>query len=381
MKFDISVHGLVYELTYAPLVVQIAAFVIIVSVIITFFSYVFILVRRYRGYMHDRLKARLEPMIDDVVINQIILSEYASRQDDSPIQQLDLHELRRPVFRRDKSRQILIDHLMHYMQNMRGINGEMLKQIYLDLFLNQESLSKLKSGKPEINVRGLQEITTMEVVIPDVNILPMTNSKDPVLRQAARNAYLKLSKNDAFKFFDVVTEPILEWDKIELFRIITSTKDIVIPNFAKWITYSSNKTVIDLCIKLAVYYNQVSASDSLIKLLDSHDAYLRVQAINAIGKLKLHEAEDKLRHLYNSQPISCQTEILKALGQMETGNSLEFLKDQFLHANDFDIRKNAARSLVSSRGISKETIKELVNISSVENQKILNHCMNPLILY
>lgn len=381
MNFELSFSHLDAVFVAAPLVVQIALAVTVFSIAMTLLTYLSIFLQRFKGYMLDRRKARLEPIIDDVIINQIILKEYSVKNEGHKNLHIDTRELQQSCFKGSRNKQVLINHLLHYRKNLRGVNGEMLKRIYLELYLDKESMRKLHSGKWHEKVRGLQEITTMEIIIPDVNILPLTNSKNREVRAAARSAYLKLSKNEAFKFFDVVTEPMLEWDQIELFRIITSSEDITIPNFAYWIAYSNNKTVVDFCMKLAVHYNQVSAADSIMKILDNRDILLRSHAINALGKLKIEEAEPRLMQMYNSQPIVCQNEILKALGLIETGKSYEFLKFQFLHANDFDIRKNAARSLVKSRNISNQMVEELKVLASPENLKILKHCMNPLIHY
>jgi len=376
-----SLSQLLYEFELAPFVVQVAVGFIIFSVTITSFAYLLILIRRFRGYIYDKRQEMLEPIIDDTIINQLLFNEYTEDTADVSAIPLDITVLKQAPFRGRANRQILIRYLMQYRKNMRGINGLLLKRIFLELDLDKDSMRKLRSSSWISKVCGLQELTTMDVSIPDVNILPLTNSKNRELRAAARSAYLKLSKNEAFKFFDVVTEPMLDWDQIELFRIITSSEELVIPNFANWISYSPNKTVVEFCIKLAVHYNQVSAADAIVKLLDSHDHELRAHAIHAIGSLKLDEIEHKLLSMYPSQPLQCQIEILKALGKIESGKSYDFLTTEFLYANNFDIRKAAARSLVKSRGITEDTIAKFKEIVTPENMLILNHCMNPLIQF
>jgi len=370
---------LLNEFRLAPIIIQLASIAIVVSLIITLFSYILILKQRFNGYTEEKRRIKLEPIIDEAVISKIITNEMLIKANQINNIPLDIQSLRGKPFLKKRNRQILINHLMHYRKSVGGINGEMLKEIYLELGLDKDSMQKLRSPRWNAKVLGLQEMTTMELNIPDVNILPLTNHKNRNLRSAARSAYLKLSKNEAFKFFDLVTEPMLKWDQIELFRIITSLEGLTIPNFANWIAYSTNKTMVDFCIKLAVHYNQVNAGDAIIELLDSKDHALRASAINAIGKLRLEEAEDKMIRIYNSQPVSCQTEILKAIGRIESGKSYSFLKAEFMQANDFNIRKNAARSLVNSRGLPKGLIDELKETASPENLRILKHCMNPLI--
>lgn len=369
---------LMYEFRSMPLVVEIAVTVIVFSVFVTAFTYISILIQRLKGYLTEKRRARLEPVIDEFVLDELS-DTTQSKGIRRASAEAGLQILRQPLFKGRRNRQILLNRLIYFRKNVRGENANQLKRIYLGLDLDRESIRKLKSYRWNTKIKGLQEITTMEVSIPDVNILPLTNSKNRELRSIARIAYLKLSKNEAFKFFDVVTEPMLEWDQIELFRIITTSDDIPIPSFANWIAHSRNKTVVSFCIKLAVHYNQINASEAIIKLLDNRDLELRVGAINAIGQLKLVSAELRLMTMYSSQPVISQIEILKALGRIESGNSFTFLKHEFLNASEFDLRKNAARSLVKSKNISQDIINDLRKIASVENCKILSHCLHPLI--
>jgi len=71
---------------------------------------------------------------------------------------------------------------------------------------------------------------------------------------------------------------------------------------------------------------------------------------------------------------------LKAIGRFETGRSFQFLKQEFLYSTDFDIRKNAAHSLVKNAE-NPALVTELMEVSSAENQLILKHSLNPLIKY
>lgn len=374
-------RAFIYDFLYFPLVIQIAVIFIFVALFSTSLAYFSILYRRYEGHRRDVKLSRINPRIDNLVTEHIILNEGILA--DLPIDQIEINldEFKKPIFKKRWVRQALIDRLMEYRKNFVGSIGELLRILYIELELDKDSFRKMKSPRWEKKVQALVEFTSMDVTIADVNILPLTNSKVRELRAEARHAYIKLSKNEPFKFFDVATEPLLMWDQIELFKIITSTKDIAIPNFARWVTYSSNKSVISFCLKLIVHYNQQAAVPAVIKLLDTKDHYLRADAINCLGKMKIEEVEGKLVGIYNNQPLICQIEILKAIGRIESGKYIDFLRQEFLHATDFDIRKNAARSLIKNEWMAKDVIQELLVTSSPENLLILKHCMNPLIKY
>ena len=372
---------ILYEFKYAPLSIQIAFIFIAVAVTCTVLAYMSILRGRYKAYRCEKKLKALHPVIDNLLMDNILLNEELAS--DVPVEQVQLNVegFRLPVFENRWAREALIDRLIHYRNNVGGAMGEQLRNLYIQLDLDKDSLKKMKSHKWDKKVQALAELTNMNMSIADVTILPLTNSNNRELRAAARHAYIKLSKNEPFKFFDVVTEPLLLWDQVELFKIISTTERIAIPNFAQWITYSTNKTIVSFCLKLVVHYTQLSAVHAVIKLLDTKDHYLRADAINCLGKLKIEDVQDKLIHMYNSQPLNCRLEILKALGRISSGKHVDFLRQEFLHSTDFEVRKHAAKSLIKNAWAAKGLIQELIDTATSENKLILKHCMNPLIKF
>jgi hypothetical protein len=370
-----------YDFRGASLNIQIAIIFIFIAISFTAIAYLSILTGRYRAYRHEKKLASLLPVIDNLLMEHILLNDELAS--DVPADQVALPTdvFRLPVFAKRWARQVLIDRLIEYHNNVRGAMGEQLRNLYIQLELDKDSLRKLKSRKWDKKVQALAELSNMNMSIADVTILPLTNSRNRELRAAARNAYIKLSKNEPFKFFEVVTEPLLMWDQVELFKIISTTEHIAIPNFAQWITYSSNKSIVSFCLKLVVHYNQISAMHAVMKLLDTKDHYLRGDAINCLGKLKAEDAEEKLLHMYNSQPLNCRLEILKAIGRINSGRHVEFLRQEFLHSSDFDVRKHAAKSLIKNEWAAKGLIQELIDTATAENKLILKHSMNPLIKF
>lgn len=370
-----------YDFNYAPLSIKIATIFIVVAVTFTILAYLSILIGRYKAYSHEKKLAQLHPVIDNLLMEHILLNDELASDVPANQVQLNVDVFRLPVFEKKWARQALIDRLIHYRNNVRGAMGEQLRNLYMAMDLDKDSLKKMKSRKWDRKVQALAELTNMNMSIADVTILPLTNSSNRELRAAARHAYIKLSKNEPFKFFDVVTEPLLLWDQVELFKIISTTEHIAIPNFAQWITYSTNKSIVSFCLKLVVHYNQLSAVPAVVKLLDTKDHYLRADAINCLGKLKMESVEEKLVHMYNSQPLNCRLEILKALGRISSGKYVDFLRQEFLHATDFEVRKHAAKSIINNKWAAKGLIQELIDTATTENKLILKHSMNPLIKF
>jgi len=365
-----------------PLFIEIALAFIFLAIVATLVAYSVILTKRYKGYKYQRQLDYLSPIIEDMITEQVLLNENLGK--DMPVDEIEFDPaaLNNKSYKKPGVRQILIDTLIRYRKNFRGEVGELLRKLYIDMNLQEDSFGKIKQFQWETKIKGLVELTQMDISIPDVTLLPLTNSSNATLRAQARNAYIQLSKNEPFKFFDIATEPLLPWDQLEMFRIITTSKEIAIPNFSRWVSYSTNKSVVSFCLKLIAHYDQQSAIPAVMNLLDTKDHYFRANAINCLGKLSAEVAEEKFVQIYNTQPINCQNEILKALGRIASGRHLEFLKQEFLYSSNFDIQMNAARSIIRhNTQHSRLMIEELMETSQEEHQLIIKHCQNPLIRF
>lgn len=371
----VSYYGRIADV---PTVIQIALIFVILAIGVTLSAYLLILLGRYRGSIQARREKKLHPRIDGLIWEHILTNENLQSSKGAP-SEVFAEAFQIPELRPRWARQMLTDRIIDYRKNIRGTVGEALRTLYLELELEKDSQKKLRSGKWSKRVQALNEFVSMDVPVADVALLPLTNSRNMELRAAARHAYIKLSRNEPFKFFDVVSDTLSAWDQIELFRIITTTEKMVIPNFARWITYSTNKSVVSFCLKLVVHFNQVAAIPAIVELLRTKDHYLRADAIAALGRLEVSGVEHDLVQMYNNQPLHCQLQILKALGQLKAEKHVEFVMTEFLHANDFEIRKQAARAILQIYPADSSAIEELMTISTAENRLILKHCMNPLI--
>lgn len=367
------------EFNYLDLFIQVALTFIFVAIFATLISYGVILYRRWQGYVNEKRMAFIRPVIEEMITEQVLINE---KLEQVPVDEIEFEPsaLNNAIYKKPWVRQVVIDILIQYRKNFRGEVGELLRKLYIDMNLTKDSYDKMKSVRWERKIKAVFELTQMDIQISDVTILPLTNSTNSSLRAAARNAYIQLSKNEPFKFFDIATEPILPWDQLELFKIITTTKDIAIPNFSRWVSYSTNKSVVSFCLKLIAHYDQQSAIPAVMDLLANKDHYFRADAINCLGKLSAEVAEEKMVRIYATQPLNCQIEILKALGRIASGKYLDFLKTEFAYSSNFDLRMNAARSIIShNTPISRALIDELKETSHEENRIIISHCLNPLI--
>ncbi len=378
MRVFYFIKDLILNFRGLPLVIQLSLIVILTAIAFTVIALFVMLFYRYRRYRREKKLAKLIPIIDDLIFAYISF-ENSDKPDPRFAAKSDIvAKLRRYV---RGHRQLAVNRLIEYKKDLRGNMSYELNELFMELNLDRFCLRKFRSLRRFRKIQGLTEFATMGIPVADAYILPLTHHRSREVRIMARHAYIKLSKNDPFKFFDSSSDRLLVWDQIELFRIITTNENITIPNFGSWLTYSTNPSIIHFCLKLVVHYNQTEAVPSVTRLLDTRDHDLRAAAINTLGKVKAEQTEDRLVGIYNDQPLRCQIEILKAVGRMQTGRYIDFLTNEFLYAGDFRLRKAAAKSIVNNSRTEPGLIEQLMANTTPENQLIMKHCMDPLIKY
>ncbi|PWK70814.1 hypothetical protein LX99_04521 [Mucilaginibacter oryzae] len=351
--------------------ITIIQYIILSSLVGTFVVYTAIAVKRNRDARNQRKQEELNQLIVEKILPQFI-DEHSD--DEHAALFLDQSVLDELSGMDKRNRQLLIDTLIRLRWHVAGTNALILQKIYVLLGLNEDSLRKIRSKRWSVNVQGLHELTLMDYAISDIDILRFNLSDVSELRSAARSAFMRFSKNEPFRFFDEVRDPLSIWDLIGFFRILDQSNDAAKSNFANWIRYSRNKTVVICCMKLAAHEQSAEAIDSIEGLLNVNDHTLRSHAINALGHLQAVHTQEHLIRIYPNQPIECQCEILFALGVFGTPAAIEFLKDQFLETLDFEIENHAAGIL--AKLIRKGQLAWQAHNLQNRKQRVLNYYLN-----
>lgn len=368
-----------------PFFLQLSLIFIVVSFLTTSTSYLRLIVKRITGYYKEKRKDKYQSSIEQLITEATVMNE--DLLDGLNVNDIKLNKYVKEFeetlpMKNKKVRQLIIDAIVHHKKNFSGDAGILLNRLFVELDLHKNAIDKLRAWYWQRKVKGLIELSHMEVTLPDVLILPLTNSKQRLLRMQARACYIGISKNEPFKFFDILTDALTQWDQIDLFNIIASTPDLSIPNFSRWITYSNNDSLKSFCLKLAVYFNQQNAIPAIIELLKTKDQYLRAEAMDALGALQADDVEKILCDMYNNEPLICQIAIIKTLGNIASGENLSFLSTELQYNSDYDIKLNAARAIITHHSsTAKDLISELIKRTGGLTKNILQHALNPLITY
>ncbi len=359
-----------------PLIIQICIVFILSSIflVILFFSIVAII--RYQYNRNVRRENKLFPKIDALIIKYL----YSS---DPNIEAFEIkNEFTKEIGKLNKSKLDLVtERLIVCKNNYQVENNESILRIMYVLDLDKHISDKLQFSSTKQKIKAFKELATLAVSANESDLLPFTYNRNRKIRLEARTAYMKLSKNDPFKFFDETKDDLSVWDQISLLTHLKTIENVSIPNFSKWITYSTNQSIVSFCLKMCAYFKQNDSVPTIINFLSTPNHTLRAEAIQTLGDLNAIESEEVLQKLYPNQPQVCQVEILNTLGKFKTGRSLQFLEDEFKHGSSMDTRKISANSIMLHGSIGRQILDKLEHETNELGKLVLKHIENPLILF
>jgi hypothetical protein len=359
-----------------PLIIQICIYFILSSIALVILFFLTVAIMRYNYNRKVNREKKLFPKIDALIIKYL----YAS---DPNIEAFEVkNEFIEKIGKLTKSKLDLVtERLIVCKNNYQVENNENILRIMYVLELDKHISDKLQFSSTKQKIKGFKELSTLAASANESDLLPFTYNRNRKIRLEARTAYMKLSKNDPFKFFDETKDDLTVWDQISLLTHLKTIENFSIPNFSKWITYSTNHSIVSFCLKMCSYFNQKESVASIVNFMNTPNHALRAQAIQTLGDLNAVETERTLQTLYTNQPQICQLEILNALGKFKTGESIPFLKHEFNHASSLELRKFAAYAILLHDNIGMGILKEMENETNDSGKLILRHIENPLIVY
>jgi hypothetical protein len=379
------ISNLIQNFRHQALVIQLSLIVIAACIVVILLGFIIISYSRYRKRVRDKREAKLIPIFDELIYHYISFDQLPISEKEFQTKEGIVQEIDKKYFYRTKNKQLFLDRLIGYKKTFSGDMSEEINELFYDVGLHKFCLSKLSAMGKARKIKGLTEFIALGVPLADVHIIPLTHSRSRAVRTTARNAYIKLSKNNPFTFFDSSKEDLLVWEQIELFQIITTNEHLVIPNFSSWIAHSKNKSIVKFCLRLVEHYHQTEALPSVQRQLDSPEADIRAAAIKCLGNMRNTDYEDKLVRIYYEQNLECQVEILDALGRIASGRYVDFLVNEFKNGSEFLIRKSASKALIRNLVYDPEekerVIAEVLEHSSDEQKTMINYYQYPILKF
>lgn len=229
-------------------------------------------------------------------------------------------------FHKTWCKELLIENIIDLDKNLKGDQKGILIKIYLKLGLYTYMNGLLMTGKWYYVSKALYYWRELGHSPSSKAIYPLVKHRNMQIRTAALLAYISLSDKDPLKILEDYADFISPIDEIKLLDIIQRKKIKKPLQIGEWLDFNIPSHV-GFVLKLVAYYNALEFAPKVIELLDSPHEYIRLSAIDTIGKLLLSDSESKLIQIFPKESEIIQTKIINVLGLIGSENAATFLEE------------------------------------------------------
>lgn len=363
--------------TSYPLFIQGALLVILITIVAVIITYFYIIIIRLKGNFDNKLRKKYEPKFHDLLIYEIVTNDSSSVKPSD----LTVNKFKELDLRRKSVRLILIQSIRHFRAQFSGQTNVALRELYIKLNLQADALANLHSTRPHSIIMAIKELMEMNIFEPEIGTDSFLKHKNRYIREITRKYIIVMDEEGVSKVFTSIVEPLSGIEQLELFHVITEKGTSKICDFSNWVNNDFPSSLVSLCLKLIVHFQQYNSTPIILQLLATEDRTLKREAINALGKLLQVQSESDLVAMYDDEPEEEKIEIIKALGRIGSGNKLSFLKYVFDNEPAIQLKKHAAKSIVNHNSVGLFLFNNMYIKASPLNRTILAHASNNNIKY
>jgi len=274
--------------------------------------------------------------------------------------------------RSPKDKQELIDEIMQLYANLSGEISNKLRELYIDLGLDNESVTKTKSHQWHVRAKGFRELAQMNIQTVNEEIEKCLNSDNDILRMEAQLAMIRLNYEDPFSFLSKLEKPFTSWEQLHVYEMI-SRHQINLPEFSDWLN-SKNETIVVFCIRMIRAFKQAENYKKLFPLLEHSNKDIREEAIITLGELQIYETLSVLKERYVVEEQDARVLILQAMSKMPEDANVDFLQGILEPSNALRLQAAEALSRIESFGV--KGIETILRRSDDDLQAVARHILD-----
>jgi HEAT repeats len=176
---------------------------------------------------------------------------------------------------------------------------------------------------------------------------------------------------------------ITDLDALDIYQTIVSTDYVGSYVFSQWLDGAQSFSINSLMMDLMVYYQQLDEEKLWQLIVSAQDAKTLHKAINSLGKLLARDSESRLVDFYTiEQPLNVKIEIVKALGRLGQGKSIDLLENIFNDKSTvLALRKHAYRSLLAQKPYSASSLRKIETAENLDDYKLIRYVSHPMVHY
>ena len=265
---------------------------------------------------------------------------------------------------------VLIDLLYNYQQNLSGEYSERILLLYKELNLDGISGRKTKSFFSSSRIKGIRELASLYPSDAKELIVKLVKDRNIEVRSEAQIAYVFLDSQSTFNFLENLESSLSTWVQLNILSYLKMNEKQV-PSFGKYIS-SNNNDVQDFSIRMIDYFQQNENAHLVLDLLDHPHPQTRYYVYQAIRHLELEEAIEKVKAKFKEETYPNRIEILKILGDLGGGSDLDIFQEVLSRGN-IRLKLQACRTLYNMGEKGRSLLNKNSEIESMGLEPFIEH--------
>lgn len=328
--------------------------------------------RIYKTYIEIRKKRLIE--VYEPLLANLLFGEY------------DTEERRMHVVRRIKKRylvnefnnEVFLQELLNLHKNFSGDVCDEIRNLYLEFDLLKFSMRKLKAFPWDVKIKGIRELTQMDIKDAYDEIFKFIDSKNPILRLETLLSLIQLSESDPLKFLSNTKAKMTGWQQVNILAILSILNTDDLPDFKRWLN-SPNDSVSLFTVRMINHFKQIGSVNAIIPMLEDPREEIREAIIDTIGNLELYGFADQLIDTFGKEQDRLRVKILQVMTKISDDDQIPFFKQELFSPN-FAIALNSAIALVKTGPKGKRDLELLLESADERSSKIIKHALDKRIV-
>ncbi|MGJ1435501.1 HEAT repeat domain-containing protein [Sphingobacterium siyangense] len=330
----------------------------------------------YRDYRYRQYYAKIYPILRDFIYEHILIDNMVSH---FPVDKLTF-DLNKAMVQK------VVRHILHeYIFTIGGEKGKSMRNLFNELGFDKEAQYEIRHAGNHVigTVKSLADLALMQVEIQEGVLIQLMGSPRTEIRVAAFKYLLLVRGEEAFEQVFSHIQGITDLDALDIYQAIVSTDYVGTYLFSQWLDPAKPFSINSLIMDLMIYYQQLDEERLWQLIVSADDPKTVRKAINSLGKLLARNSESRLVDFYTvDQSLNVKIEIVKALGRLGQGKSIDLLVHIFKDENAvLALRKHAYRSLLAQKPYSTSILRNIETEGNTTDYKLIRYVNHPMVHY
>jgi len=300
---------------------------------ILFVSVLLVTKRLYNQWLF-RLKKKYKAIIQQFLI-EIVIQDYSKQEIKSKLKQF-----RNSIpFNQNWCKSIIINEMIRLKKNIKGDKTAIVSILYKSLKLHKYSSKLIRDFRPYKKCIGFYHFQIMKYNKGKHQIIPYLKSRNDLIRSNANISFIALvdlSKDELL----YIPDRISKLNQIKIMDMFFELKKEY-PTSLDFLLQSDKSSLIELGLKIVTYFNNRNKSERIIALLNYPVESVRTEALTAISKLFLKEAEKPILEKITIYSKKSQIKCFRCLAEIGSQLTSSYITSRFDNYTDSDVQLSA----------------------------------------